>query len=114
MNFPHRQVTALRHPEEDTIPETIKHFAQAVTLTPQYWDTPETITTQFEHEGHKAHFINTIVSYIQSLHDILYLWRIRVNGNAVPIVTSANSNTCRYYSSRFLKTICDVRRQPCD
>ena len=78
MNFPHRKVNELRHAEEDTMPDTIKHFAQCVSLTPQYWDTAETITAEFEHEGHKAYFINTIVSYVQSLHDILYLWRIRV------------------------------------
>ena len=78
MNFPHREVNELRHAEEDTMPDTIKHFAQCVSLTPQYWDTAETITAEFEHEGHKAYFINTIVSYVQSLHDILYLWRIHV------------------------------------
>ena len=78
MNFPHHEVNELRHAEEDTMPDTIKHFAQCVSLTPQYWDTAETITAEFEHEGHKAYFINTIVSYVQSLHDILYLWRIRV------------------------------------
>ena len=36
MNWPHREVNALRHAEEDTMPETIKHFAQSVALTPQY------------------------------------------------------------------------------
>ena len=34
MNWPHREVNALRHAEEDTMPDTIKHFAH--TLTPQY------------------------------------------------------------------------------
>ena len=36
------------------------------------------MTVQFEHEGHKEFFINTIVAYDMSLHDILYLWRICV------------------------------------
>lgn len=61
---------------------------QSVTLTPHYWDTPETITSEFEHEGHEAYFINTIVSYVQSLRDILYLWRIRVLGNQVADMSS--------------------------
>ena len=48
---------------------------------PDTWRTGDTITDQFEHEGHKEFFINTIVAYVMSLHDILYLWRIRmVNG----------------------------------
>ena len=52
MNFPHRDANRLRHAGEDTMPDTIKHFAQCIALTPQYWDTTETITAEFEHEGH--------------------------------------------------------------
>ena len=68
--------------------ETIKHFSQCIALTPQFWDTADTITSQFEHEGHKSYFINTIVSYVQSLHDILHLWRIRVVTNQVADLSS--------------------------
>ncbi|CAH3152175.1 unnamed protein product, partial [Porites lobata] len=50
MNFPHREAKQLRHAEEDTMPETIKHFAQSIAFTPQNWDTAETITAEFEHE----------------------------------------------------------------
>ena len=45
---------------------------------PDTWWTGDTMTVQFEHEGHKEFFINTIVAYDMSLHDILYLWRICV------------------------------------
>ena len=88
MNFPHREAKQLRHAEEDTTPETIKHFAQSIAFTPQNWDTAETITAEFEHEGHKAYFINTIVSYVQSFYDILYLWRNRVITNQVGDLSS--------------------------
>ena len=88
MNFPHCNANQLRHAGEDTMPDTIKHFAQCIALTPRYWDTAETITAEFEHEGHKSYFINTIVSYAQSLHDILYLWRIRVVTNKVGDLSS--------------------------
>ena len=88
MNFPHREFNALRHTEEDMMPDTIKHFAQSVALTPQYWDTADTITTEFEQEGHKSYFLNTIMSYVQSLHDILHLWRIRVLTNEVGDLSS--------------------------
>ena len=88
MNWPHREVNTLRHAEEDMMPETIKHFSQCVALIPQFWDTADTITSHFEHEGHKAYFINTIVSYVQSLHDILHLWRIRVVTNQVADLSS--------------------------
>ena len=33
---------------------------------------------QVKQEGHKEYFLDTIVAYIISLHDVLYLWRIRV------------------------------------
>ena len=36
------------------------------------------ITTQFEHDGHKEYFVCTIVTYLSSVYDVLYLWRIRV------------------------------------
>ena len=35
-----------------------------------------------------SYFINTIVSYAQSLHDILYLWHIRVVTNKVGDLSS--------------------------
>ena len=123
MNFPHREAKQLRHAEEDTTPETIKHFAQSIAFTPQNWDTAETITAEFEHEGHKAYFINTIVSYVQSFYDILYLWRNRVITNQVgdlsslfglPLsaFTSSNRHTRRHHSRPFFPPIFCVRRQP--
>ena len=33
---------------------------------------------EFEHEGHKEYFVRTNVAYVSSLHDVLYLWLIRV------------------------------------
>ena len=62
MNFPHHHVNQLRHAGEDTIPDTIKHFAQSIALTPQYWDTADTITVEFEHEGHKAYQVGELFS----------------------------------------------------
>ena len=32
MNFPHRHVNQLRHPAEDAMPETMKHFAQSIAV----------------------------------------------------------------------------------
>ena len=55
---------------------------------PDTWRTGDTITDQFEHEGHKEFFINTIVSCIMSLHDILYLRRIRVVNGEVGDLSS--------------------------
>ena len=78
MHHPHRSPNELRHPEEESMPKSIQFFSQAVALLPDTWQSPDTITNQFEHEGHKEYFVRTIVAYVSSLHDVLYLWRIRV------------------------------------
>ena len=61
-----------------TIPSTVTYFAQSLALTHQHWNTSDAITAFFEKAGHKDYFINTIVSYVHSLSDILHLWRIGV------------------------------------
>lgn len=78
MHHPHRSPNELRHPKEESMPKSIQFFSQAVALLPETWQSPDTITNQFEHEGHKEYFVRTIVAYVSSLHDFLYLWRIRV------------------------------------
>ena len=60
------------------MPSTIAHFAQSEALTPESWNTADAITAFFQKVGHKDYFINTIVSYVHSLYDILHLWRIGV------------------------------------
>ena len=52
MNSPHREAKQLRHAEEDTMPDTIKHFSQSIALTPQNWDTAETITAHNHKHKH--------------------------------------------------------------
>ena len=78
MHHPHRHVEELHHPDASTMPSTIAYFAQSAVLTPECWNTSDAITAFFEKEGHKDYFINTIVSYVHSLYDILHLWRIGV------------------------------------
>ena len=78
MHHPHRHVEDLHHPQASTMPCSIAYFAQSAAITPESWNTSDAITTFFEKEGHKDYFINTIVSYVHSLYDILHLWRIGV------------------------------------
>ena len=56
----------------------VEHFAQAVEKLPHIWNSQDAIRALLETEGHKTHFIATVLSYIQSLHDILRLWRVRL------------------------------------
>ena len=68
------------------MPKLIQFFAQAISLAPDHWSTAEQITSRFHSEGHKNYFLNTIVSFVMSLYDILHLWRIRVvDGEVGPL-----------------------------
>ena len=78
MHHPHRHVEDPHHPQASTMPSSIAYFAQSAAITPESWNTSDAITAFFEKEGHKDYFINTIVSYVHSLYDILHLWRIGV------------------------------------
>ena len=50
---------------------------------------------EFEHEVHKENFVRTNIAYVSSLHDVLYLWRIRVVTGDVSDL-SAFSIDCLY------------------
>ena len=78
MHHPHRDPQDLCHCDEATMPFSIRHFSQAVILGPDKWTTGSQITSQFDHEAHRQSFITTIVAYVIALHDIMYLWTIRV------------------------------------
>ena len=68
------------------MPKPIQFFAQAISLAPDHWSTAEQITSRFHSQGHKNYFLNTIVSFVMSLYDILHLWRIRVvDGEVGPL-----------------------------
>ena len=93
MHHPHTEVTELHHPQASSMPSSIAYFAQSASLTPDAWNSADAITQFFEKEGHKDYFINTIVSYVHSLYDILHLWRIGVvtanitDGSSISIET---------------------------
>lgn len=65
------------------MPVSVCHFSQAVLLRLQDWTTGAKIASQFEQEAHSDSFVTTIVAYVISLHDVLYLWRIRVDDSSI-------------------------------
>lgn len=93
----------------------MEYFTQALDKQPEVWNSEETICQLFESEGHKRHFVTTVASYVQSLQDILGLWRVhlvdcsldcpvqRVNDDHYPLsaqqLTTFN-NLCRPIHSR--------------
>lgn len=60
------------------LPSQIKHFAAAFTLMNAFWSHPEEIRNYFNEEGHKAWFVETLVSHISSLSDYFKLFQRRI------------------------------------
>ena len=90
VHWPHRNADQLRHSEESTMPHVVKFFSQAAALQPGNWTTAEQIRSQFQYEGHRDHFITTVVAYVMALHDALHLWRIRVVDSNVSILNAVS------------------------
>ena len=108
MHHPHRSPNELRHPEEESIPKSIQFVSQAVALLPETWQSSHTISQEFEHEGHKEYFVRTIVAYVSSLHDVLYLWRIRVVTGDVSDVSAFSIDRLYPLSSHQRSILADI------
>ena len=80
MSHPHRQVLSLYHGDFERMPENLRYFASAILLLPK-WNNDFAIREHFEMEGHKQYFIDTVIAYIASLHDLLQCWRLHVASN---------------------------------
>ena len=94
MHLPHRNLTELYHGDSNTMPVHLKYFASATLLLKKWNDIPS-IRHHFEIEGHKEYYIETVLSYVTSLQDMLFLWRLNVIKNhQLPdaAVAHANSN----------------------
>ena len=90
MHHAHRRPYQLRHPEEATMPSAIQYFSQAAALQPDHWSTSAAVTERFSRDGHKDYFVNTQVSYVTLLYDILQLWTCRVIDGSVGDVSSVS------------------------
>ena len=73
MTFPHRAASELFHEQHEQMPPQINFFASAVAHNPLQWNDADYLKRQFEKEGNKDFFVRTLLSYIRSLHDILYM-----------------------------------------
>ena len=78
MNLPHRSVDELHDVREDRLPEPIKRFVPAAEKLPEILGSRDTILEYLSSESHKRSYLETILLYIQSLHDIYALWQLGV------------------------------------
>ena len=74
----HRQFSDLISPEHDHLPEQLQWYVAAVHHFPETWENEDRIKSFVALQGHKDNYVATIVFYVNSLHDLHYLWKIKV------------------------------------
>ena len=93
MNHPHTSEEQIHHSEEQQLPASVKYFRKATELLPELWMSQDAINSYFAAESHKSHYINTISYYINSLHDIMRLWSIRVIPRDIVDIQTTSTET---------------------
>ena len=76
LNLPHRNNAELQHPKHQMLPDTLKWYAQAVLHFPNLWNNHDNLRSHLHIFGHKKNFITTVIVYVQSLSDLLYMFRM--------------------------------------
>ena len=74
----HRNIAQTYHPNHDNIPKQLQCFGQALHNFPDFWSDKERLSSFFTVQGHKATYVQTIISYIQGLSDLFYLTQMQL------------------------------------
>ena len=78
VNHCHRQLEDLRHPKHDLLPSHLQYFVAALCYLPDIWNSQSSIEKIFYAEGHRSTYVQTVVSFVQSLKDQLALCQGRL------------------------------------
>lgn len=76
LNLPHRNPLQLKHAKHDTMPDSLKWYAQVVTHFPDLWANEENLRSYLYTFGHKKNYVTTVIAYIQSLSDTLFMFNM--------------------------------------
>ena len=67
MNIPFTDLNEIIHPNAESIPEYIRHFARALFVNDSFWKNVDAITHELQIEGNSDDYINPYLSYINML-----------------------------------------------
>ena len=67
MNFSFTDLNEIIHPNAESIPEYIRHFASAMFVNNLFWDDRTKVMENLELEGHRQDYIDSYLSYIGML-----------------------------------------------
>ena len=76
LHLPHRDFATLCHPNHDQLPEQLKWYAAAAYHFSALWKDEANLRTFLTSQGHREFYIDTIISYISSLHDMFQLFQM--------------------------------------
>ena len=62
MNVPFSTLNEIIHPNTESIPEYIHHFASAMFVNESFWNNQTSITDELEREGNSNDYIDTYLS----------------------------------------------------
>ena len=67
MNIPFTDSNEIIHPNAESIPEHIRHFASAIFVNESFWNNPNAVTQELQMEANSNDYISTYLSYISML-----------------------------------------------
>lgn len=72
LNYPHRTSQKLLYPNYSEIPQQIRCFAAPLFFRPEMWRDETVIQNHFNVQGHKEHYIATVLDYVRSKTHFIY------------------------------------------
>ena len=67
MNIPFTDLNEIIHPNAESIPEHIRHFASAIFVNDCFWNNPNAVTEELQMEANTDDYISTFLSYLNML-----------------------------------------------
>ena len=67
MNIPFTDLNEIIHPNAESIPEHIWHFASAIYVSDSFWNNPNAVTKELQMEANSDDYISTYLSYLNML-----------------------------------------------
>ena len=67
MNIPFTDLNEIIHPNAESIPEHIRHFASAIFVNESFWNDANAVTEELQMEANSDDYISTYLSYINML-----------------------------------------------
>ena len=78
MNVPFRSIGDLLPERFEETAQPLKLFTCAVYANEEFWGCTEKVVAYLRKESHRDYYVDTFISYLQSVFDTHRLWRLKV------------------------------------